>query len=253
MSNTDQIRAATNNTIAALTPPPCPYTWCGEPGLHHDHAGAEHTVTDTRGEEVLGARLLWFSGSTPTVAVGESDFTPETARITAAGLRALADTIARLADTAEQLRTGKTGNRFGLCASSDDGQGVEQRTTALAAALYIARHAYGQATTSPNPAARLDDMCDAVAEAWDDITPKLPKNLAGADLEFAETMRAAVADRLWAFTAVEHARIEAGDDYGYVFDLLADGLKGGASPKAVRDDVPRVAARIRAERATSEA
>jgi hypothetical protein len=102
MPHTDQIQAPTTNTIAALTPPPCPYTWCAEPGLHDDHAGAEHTITDTRGEEVIGTQLLYFSGSTPTVAVGESDFTPDQARTTAVELRALADTIARLADTAEQ-------------------------------------------------------------------------------------------------------------------------------------------------------
>ncbi|WP_157878002.1 hypothetical protein [Streptomyces torulosus] len=118
----------------------------------------------------------------------------------------------------------------------------EQRTTALAAALWIARYGYAQAITSPNPAARLDDMCDAVAELWDDITPTLPTEFAGVDLEFAKTMQAAVADRLWAFTAVEYARIEAGDGYGYLFDLLADGLKGGADPQTIRTaalDAPR--------------
>lgn len=117
----------------------------------------------------------------------------------------------------------------------------DQRTTALAAALYIAQYGYGQAIASPNPAARLDDMCDAVAELWTEITPKLPK-FAGRDLEFAETMRAAVADRLWAFAAVEYARIEAGDGYDYVFDLLADQLRAGADPHTIRTtalDVPR--------------
>lgn len=110
----------------------------------------------------------------------------------------------------------------------------DTRTNALAAALYIAQYGYKLATAHPNPAARLDDMCDAVAELWDDITPRLPKKFTGVGLEFAETMRAAVADRLAAFAAVEYARLEAGDGYGYLFDLLADGLKGGAAPQTIR-------------------
>lgn len=122
----------------------------------------------------------------------------------------------------------------------------KQRTTALAAALYIAQYGYKLALASPNPAARLDDMCDAVSESWDDITPKLPKKFAGADLEFAETMQAAVADRLWAFTVVAHARAEVGEDFGYVLDILADNLKNGRDPQAVRDEVPRVVEKLRA-------
>ncbi|MFM9694554.1 hypothetical protein [Streptomyces europaeiscabiei] len=126
-----------------------------------------------------------------------------------------------------------------------DAAADEQRTNALAAALYIAQYGYRLAITSPNPAARLDDMCDAVAELWDDITPRLPKKFAGADREFAETMQAAVADRLWAFTAVEYARIEAGDGYGYLFDLLADGLKRGADPQTIRTAALAAPQRIR--------
>jgi hypothetical protein len=128
----------------------------------------------------------------------------------------------------------------------------EQHITALAAALYIAQHAYGQATASPNPAARLDDMCDAMAEPWDDALPNLPK-FAGKNLEFAEVMRAAAADRMWAFTVVEHARAEAGDGYGWVFDALADGLKRGADPQTVRADTRRVVERIRIDTAITAA
>lgn len=153
--------------------------------------------------------------------------------------------------------THTTGNPYGLMATplpaipapaappsieQTDGATLdEQRVTAVAAALYIAQYGYEQAITSPNPAARLDDMCDALPEAWDDITPKLPK-FAGKDLEFAETMRAAVTDRLWAFAVVEHSRIEAGDGYGYLFDLLAESLRKGADPHAIRTtalDAPR--------------
>jgi hypothetical protein len=124
----------------------------------------------------------------------------------------------------------------------------QQRITALAAALYIAQYGYEQAVASPNPAARLDDMCDAVAEAWDDLTPKLPKKFAGKDLQFAEIMRAAVTDRLWAFAVVEHARDQDGTDFGYVFDVLAADLKSGADPQFIRGQVPRLVKQIRAER-----
>lgn len=130
--------------------------------------------------------------------------------------------------------------------SAREHHGDDQHVTALAAALYIAQYAYGCAITSPNPAAKLDDMCDSVAEVWDDITPKLPEKFAGADLEFAETMRAAIADRLWAFTAVEYARIEAGDGYGYLFDYLAESLRGGADPHVVRQSALDAPGRIRA-------
>lgn len=130
----------------------------------------------------------------------------------------------------------------------------EQRTTALAAALYIAQYGYKLATAHPNPAARLDDMCDAVADLWDEITPRLPKKLAGTGLQFAETMRAAVADRLWAYTVVEQARADAGSDsYGYVFDVLANSLNNGADPQTVRAEVPQVAARVRIHEARAKA
>lgn len=154
--------------------------------------------------------------------------------------------------------THTTGNAYGLMATpcpaampartrpgkQDTAHLDERHATALAAALYIAQYAYGLATASPNPAARLDDMCDAIAEVWAEITPKLPK-FAGKDLKFAKTMRAAVADRLWAYTAVEHARIEAGDGYGYLFDFLAERLSKGADPKAIRTDALAAPGRIR--------
>ncbi|MEU1556798.1 hypothetical protein ABZ517_29425 [Streptomyces scabiei] len=121
----------------------------------------------------------------------------------------------------------------------------KERTTALAAALWIARYGYSEAMASPNPAARLDDMCDAMAEAWDDTMPHLAK-FAGKGLEFAEVMRAAVADRLWAFNAIEYARAEAADhDCGYLFDYLAELLKKGADPHIIRRDALAAPRRLR--------
>lgn len=66
-------------------------------------------------------------------------------------------------------------------------------------------------------------------------------------------MRAAVADRLWAFTVVAHAKAQAGDGFGYVFDVLADNLNNGADPQTVRAEVPRVAARVRIHQARATA
>jgi hypothetical protein len=151
----------------------------------------------------------------------------------------LADTAGCVTNARPRVKVDLTHPRFDTPADAD------QRTTALAAALYIAQYGYKLAAASPDPAARLDDMCDAIAETWDAIAPKLPEKFAGADLEFAETMRAAVADRLWAFTAVEYARAEAGDGYSYLFDYLAGALQQGADPHIIRRDALAAPARIR--------
>lgn len=135
--------------------------------------------------------------------------------------------------------THTTGNLLGLMATpAQDTKTDEQHPTALAAALYIAQWGYDRALTSPNPAARLDDMCDAADGDWADFA-QLPK-LAGADLDFAETMRSAAVDRLWAFAVIEHNRTEVDPGCRYVFDVLADSLKAGADPHTIRADVRRV-------------
>lgn len=108
-----------------------------------------------------------------------------------------------------------------------------------AAGLYIAICAYNEALTRPNPSATLDDMCDAVAEIMPDVA-KIVDAKGGA--EFAEALRASVADRLWAFTAIEYARSLCGDGYGFVFDLLADSVRKGCDPHIARTtalDVPK--------------
>lgn len=120
--------------------------------------------------------------------------------------------------------------------------------TYRAAALYVATAAYNEARTMPNPDKTLDDMCDAVPE----MMPAVCKVVSAAP-EFAEIMRDVIADYLWAFTVIEHARAEVGQNFGYVFDVMADYLKGGADPQSVRDEVSRVAARLRIENAVAAA
>lgn len=120
----------------------------------------------------------------------------------------------------------------------------EERTQLAAAGLYAATAAYDEALRRPNPTATLDNMCDAVHE----ISPALAKVINDKpSADFAEGLRAATADCLWTFTAIEHARAELGNDYGYVLDIMADRLKRGLDPKAVRAEVPRVVERLRAE------
>lgn len=70
--------------------------WCIEVGPHYDHISADVKVIDTEGEDVIDARILYFSGSTPTVSIGQSDFTADEARMKAAELRCFADRIDEL-------------------------------------------------------------------------------------------------------------------------------------------------------------
>jgi hypothetical protein len=118
---------------------------------------------------------------------------------------------------------------------------TEPRITALAGALYVANAAYTEALTTSTPAATLDNICDALPEVMPEVlgvlktTPELTKVLTDA-----------VADRLWAYTAVEHARAEAGDGYGYIFDLLAENLRAGGDPQMARTTALAVPGRLRA-------
>lgn len=115
----------------------------------------------------------------------------------------------------------------------------EDRVNFAAAGLYAATAAYDEALRRPNPAATLDNMCDAVHE----IAPDLAKVInSKASADFAEALRSATAVPLWAFTAIEYARSQCGDGYGFVFDLLADGVRNGGDPHIARKtalDVPK--------------
>lgn len=113
----------------------------------------------------------------------------------------------------------------------------EDRITALAGALYVANATYAEALKMPDPAATLDDICDALPEA-------MPRVLAVVKTtpEGFEVLKSSIADVLWAYTAIEHSRTEAGEGYGYIFDLLADNLCSGGDPKVTLKaaaDAPR--------------
>jgi len=113
----------------------------------------------------------------------------------------------------------------------------DERITIQAAALYVAASAYSEALRMATPAATLDRMIDVVHE----ITPDVCK-VVSIPIEFTDALRGSITERLKAFAAIEHTRAEAGEGYGYVFDLLADSLRAGSDAHVVRTtalDVPR--------------
>ncbi|MFJ2737696.1 hypothetical protein [Streptomyces sp. NPDC087317] len=117
------------------------------------------------------------------------------------------------------------------------------RITYQAAAVYVAARIHAAATMDPDPAATLDDIADALPEVLPQVF-----TIMGTDPGLAETLLPEVADRVWAYVVVEHARAEAGC-YGYVFELLADELKCGANPAAIRTQVPGILRRVHTAKA----
>ncbi|MFF8954077.1 hypothetical protein ACF09I_35570 [Streptomyces sp. NPDC014940] len=114
-----------------------------------------------------------------------------------------------------------------------------QRISIPAAGLYLASVGYAEALRTSDPARVLDTMCGAVAE----IMPDLCK--VGAAEDGGELL-AATTVRLRAYAAIEHARADAGDGYGYVFDLLAESLERGGDPDLIRTAATDAPGRIRA-------
>jgi hypothetical protein len=118
----------------------------------------------------------------------------------------------------------------------------EPRISLVAAGRYCAAAAYDEALRMPNPVATLDRMLATL----DEIVPSMAAVITttvGAD--FAEALRDATAGPLHAYAAIEHARVDAGDGYGYLFDYLADGLKRGADPQAIRKAAEAAPKRLR--------
>lgn len=70
--------------------------WCVETGPHYDHVSADVKVIDAEGEDVVDARILYLSDTSPIVCIGQSDFTADEARMKAAELRGFADRIDEL-------------------------------------------------------------------------------------------------------------------------------------------------------------
>jgi hypothetical protein len=117
-----------------------------------------------------------------------------------------------------------------------------------AAAVYVANKIYDEAIATTNPAATLDDISDALPE----VMPEVFKTM-GTVSGLAEDLLPEVTNRVWAFTVVAHARADVGNGYGYVLDVMADSLRRGADPQAVRAEVPPIVKRLRIDHAIGEA
>lgn len=122
----------------------------------------------------------------------------------------------------------------------------DTRLTYKAVAVYLANELYAQALKEDDPAATLDDISNDLPEVMTETFEET-----GTNEQMAAVLLPELVDRVWAFTVVAHARAEAEDGYEYVFDLMADGLKGGADAKTVRAEVPRVVEKLRASRITA--
>ncbi|MEU8752047.1 hypothetical protein AB0C88_16290 [Streptomyces chartreusis] len=120
----------------------------------------------------------------------------------------------------------------------------DDTSTCQAAAAFIAGKIYDAALAAPNPAEALDNICDALPEIMADLLHTM-----GLSSEVSSTLHTELADRLWAFTRIAHARADINGDYAYALDVLAESLKRGTAPHTVRAEVPRLVARVLAVQA----
>jgi hypothetical protein len=122
----------------------------------------------------------------------------------------------------------------------------ETRLTYKAGAAYLANELYTQALKEDNPAKTLDNIADDLPT----VMPEVFKTL-GTAPDLAAALLPEIKNLVWAYTAIEYARREAGDGYGYLFDYLAEGLSKGADPHIIRRDALAAPGRIRASRITA--
>ncbi|MGW2896818.1 hypothetical protein ACWDAO_19930 [Streptomyces sp. NPDC001212] len=125
-------------------------------------------------------------------------------------------------------------------------QAATDRATHQAAAVYVAAQIHAEATKNPNPAATLNNIADALPQVMPQVFTTM-----GTAPGLAETLLPDVTDRVSAYVVVEHARAEAGHDYGHVFELLTDALNRGANPAAIRTQVPDVLQHIHTVKASA--
>lgn len=155
--------------------------------------------------------------------------------------------------TTPAIRDARANTRVSLAQlaakTADPFAGLDDDTvlTYRAAALYLARETYAEALKQDDPAAALDDICDALPEVMPQVFQEK-----GTDPALAKALLPELADRMWAFTAVEYARTQAADhEVGYLFDLFADALKNGADPKTIRTEALATPKRLRDARVLS--
>lgn len=231
MLNTDQIQAPTTNVFGLMATPaalaPC---------LNADQHRKPHIKAAT---------------TTVNVAIGRSTSLPVPCEFWATtdtdydyghGYECIYDPKRiSLADAEKWVRNqlAEQGVKVARFLNADTPLDDDTRLTHKAVAVYLARLLHDQALTEDNPAKTLDDIADSLPEVFAEM---------GTAPDLAAVLLPEVADRVWAFAVVAHARAEVGEGYEYVFDILADNLRNGRDPQAVRDEVPRVVAKLRASR-----
>ncbi|MEU6244834.1 hypothetical protein [Streptomyces sp. NPDC047024] len=112
--------------------------------------------------------------------------------------------------------------------------------TPKAAAVVLANLMYDEARESDNPAGTLDNICDNLTEVMPEVF-----RIVGTNPDAAELLLPLLADRMWAYNAIEYARTQIAHDYGYICDALADSLRAGTDPAPVRADALRIAEQFR--------
>ncbi|MFE2530410.1 hypothetical protein [Streptomyces sp. NPDC059371] len=118
--------------------------------------------------------------------------------------------------------------------------------TYLAAAVFVANAVHAEAITDPDPAGRLDSICDAVPDAMAEVIAKV-----GTSHPLADFLQAEVPARLRAAAAIEHARAEIDPGYGYLLDYLVENLRAGGDPFAIRQAAEDAPQRLRDQRAAA--
>lgn len=117
-----------------------------------------------------------------------------------------------------------------------------------AAAAHIANEIYNEAT------AALSDTAALLAAVLDHLPHTMPGvfRQMGLDDALAAHLQPEVTRRLRAFRAVEAIRGEAGP-YGWICDVLIDGLRRGAPASAITAQLPQVLHHLHAWKAAAAA
>ncbi|MFD8739394.1 hypothetical protein ACFV06_31410 [Streptomyces sp. NPDC059618] len=112
--------------------------------------------------------------------------------------------------------------------------------TYLAAAVFVANAVHAEALTDPDPAGRLDSICDAVPDSMAEVIAKV-----GTSHPLADFLQAEVPGRLRAAAAIERARADIDADCHYLLDYLVENLRAGGDPRAIRKAAEDMPTRLR--------
>lgn len=146
---------------------------------------------------------------------------------------------------ATTARTGKTGNRYGLCTDCDH---ADEQVTYQQAAVFVTNRLEAQAVTTADPAATLGNILDVLPE----VMPEVLQKMGTAD-DLAEALLPKVADRVRAIRDLYQARATADAGYAEVLGIMLAAIRGGADPGDVGERVLELLAQARTEKAEARA